>query len=151
MPKTAHAIAANRAVLDAPKKSTFGTLNRRNITEFRPSSDEKVDYLPGRGNRRSTVIRQGIVTASSVSYLAGIGDRWADTMGDLRVVITVLDGPVDKSHPTLAGAHLIVLEGTALALPQPGGLATQHGTLVASLIFGQHCWTSPAQGIAPGS
>ena len=56
MPKTAHAIACATELFSMrAKKSTFGTLNHRNITEFRPSSDEKVDYLPGRGNRRSTL------------------------------------------------------------------------------------------------
>jgi hypothetical protein len=63
------------------------------------------------------------------------------------VCIAVLDGPVDRSHPSLRGAELVQLEGPAPAQPDDGP-ACHHGTHVAGLIFGQHESSTP--GIAPG-
>jgi cyanobactin maturation PatA/PatG family protease len=76
-----------------------------------------------------------------------VEEIWAQTRGDARVGIAVLDGPVDRSHPSLRGALLRQLEG----LVAPGcdnGPACRHGTHVASLIFGQH--DGLVKGIAPG-
>ena len=80
----------------------------------------------------------------------GLLDLWSETTGDPRVVVAVLDGPVDRSHPALAGARLETVAGAAPAAPRPGGPATRHGTAVASLIFGQHGPASPVRGMAPG-
>jgi cyanobactin maturation PatA/PatG family protease len=72
------------------------------------------------------------------------------TNGDPRVIVAILDGPVDRSHPSLVGARLETVEAAVSAIPRQGGPATQHGTAVASLIFGQHVPDSPVRGIAPG-
>jgi cyanobactin maturation PatA/PatG family protease len=85
----------------------------------------------------------------SVGSIKGLRDLWVETTGDPRVTIAVLDGPVDRTHPALAGADLTTVEVTVPALPRPGGSATRHGTLVASLIFGRHGSESPVAGIAP--
>jgi subtilisin family serine protease len=79
----------------------------------------------------------------------GLGDLWAQTKGDPRVVIAVLDGPVDQTHVSFTGASLTVIEIAAAVSPRPGGDATAHGTLAASLIFGQHGVESLVAGIAP--
>jgi subtilisin family serine protease len=76
-----------------------------------------------------------------------LGLLWAQTRGDPRICIAVLDGPVDEEHPCFRGAHLTHLPTTA----DPacgGGAASSHGTHVASIIFGQH--DGPVRGVAPG-
>jgi cyanobactin maturation PatA/PatG family protease len=90
------------------------------------------------------------VAAGSIPLIRGLFDVWAETTGDPRVTIAVLDGPVDRTHPALVGASLTTVEVTVPAVPRPGGSATRHGTLVASLIFGRHEGESPVAGIAPG-
>lgn len=71
---------------------------------------------------------------------------WGRSLGDPRVRVAVLDGPVDLGHPCFQGANVAQLEswigGTACRCE-----SSQHGTHVASIIFGQH--GSPVQGIAP--
>lgn len=70
-------------------------------------------------------------------------DRTALGFGDPRVCIAVLDGAVDLSHPCFDGAALSTVSvGTATA-----GAALDHGTAVASLIFGQP--GTPVTGLAP--
>ncbi|MET1156220.1 S8 family serine peptidase [Arthrobacter sp.] len=72
-----------------------------------------------------------------------LGPIWDDTLGDSRVVVAVLDGPVDMTHESLRDAEI-----TQLGTFQPhGGIASRHGTHVASIIFGQH--DGPVRGIAP--
>jgi cyanobactin maturation PatA/PatG family protease len=79
--------------------------------------------------------------------IAGIEALWSWTRGDSRVCVAILDGPVDRSHPSLRGANLQQLDG-----PAPGqsddGPACRHGTHVASILFGQD--DGPVRGIAPG-
>lgn len=67
--------------------------------------------------------------------------------GDVRVSIAVLDGPVDLNHACFEGARIHRLPGVVAGLPTRGS-ATEHGTYIASLIFGQP--GSPVRGIAPG-
>ena len=68
------------------------------------------------------------------------------TRGDPRICIAVLDGPVDQSHPCLAGASLTAIETLACA-DATDGPASRHGTHVASIIFGQP--GSLVEGVAP--
>jgi cyanobactin maturation PatA/PatG family protease len=87
-----------------------------------------------------------MATASSIP---GIKALWGKTIGDPRVRIAILDGPVDLSHPCFAGAKL---KEQMSHLRDDGGKGigpmTAHGTHVASVIFGRH--GSPVAGIAPG-
>lgn len=71
---------------------------------------------------------------------------WDATLGDDRVCIAILDGPVDRHHIALQEARLAQVENTA---PPSllSGKACEHGTYVASVIFGQH--GSPVKGVAP--
>lgn len=82
-----------------------------------------------------------------VGHLPGIESLWSMTRGDQRIVIAVLDGPVDTEHACLAGAHLELVD---LASAGAGGnsQSRQHGTHVTSQIFANgECGLS---GIAPG-
>jgi len=85
----------------------------------------------------------------SVARISGLANLWAETQGDHRVAIAILDGPVDRAHPTLARADLKIVESFAPTAPAVGGPATTHGTQVASLIFGQHEPDNPVWGVAP--
>jgi subtilisin family serine protease len=61
---------------------------------------------------------------------------WAETRGDRRVCVAILDGPVDVSHPCLQGAALTQIP-TLVSGTATNGPSSQHGTHVASIIFGQ--------------
>lgn len=80
-----------------------------------------------------------------INRIAGLETLWAETSGDPRICIALLDGPTDCSHPVLIGAHLGVAKTGNPCLNR--GVAIRHGTRVASIIFGQH--TTPIKGIAP--
>ncbi len=87
---------------------------------------------------------------SEIKLIPGLSDLWSETTGDPRVVVALLDGPVDRAHPSLAGARLETVEVAVPALAGRGGPATRHGTAVASLIFGQHTPDNQVRGMAPG-
>ena len=90
-----------------------------------------------------------MVTATSVTNAAaipGLEELWAETLGDSRICVAVLDGPVDQSHPSLAAATLTRLETLVPGVADEGP-ASRHGTHVASVIFGQH--DGPVKGMAP--
>ncbi|MEG3878704.1 S8 family serine peptidase [Microcoleus sp. herbarium7] len=80
------------------------------------------------------------------SIIPGLQDLWAETLGDDRICIAILDGIVDRAHPSLAGANLTPLE-TLVSGATNSKTATQHGTHITSIIFGQH--KEQIQGIAP--
>ncbi len=86
------------------------------------------------------------VSNIDVAEIPGLKDLWAETLGDPCICIAVLDGPVDQSHPSLAGANLTRIEALVSNV-SPRGPALQHGTHVASVIFGQH--DGSIKGIAP--
>jgi cysteine desulfurase/selenocysteine lyase len=82
-------------------------------------------------------------TGTDVAEIPGLRELWSETLGDPRVCIAVLDGPVDVSHPVFTGSKL-----TAVGHGVAGtDTATEHGTHIASVIFGNH--QSPVKGIAP--
>jgi cyanobactin maturation PatA/PatG family protease len=78
--------------------------------------------------------------------LSGIESLWLKTLGDPRICVAVLDGDVDQSHPCFHQARLTQIP-TLISAVANQGFATQHGTHVTSIIFGQH--DSSIQGIAP--
>ncbi len=86
------------------------------------------------------------MSSLGATMLSGLEELWAETAGDPRVSIAVIDGPVDLSHSCFAGADLTVVE---TLVPGRAGqdAAAEHGTHVASVIFGQH--SSDVTGIAP--
>ncbi len=72
---------------------------------------------------------------------------WSATLGDDGICIAVLDGPVDRSHVAFKNARLAAIGGQCSTTASVDGVASGHGTHVASIIFGQH--ESPIKGIAP--
>jgi cyanobactin maturation PatA/PatG family protease len=87
------------------------------------------------------------MTDSIPAAVPGLQELWSETTGDSRICIAILDGPVDLAHPCFFGAPLAEVE--TLVLNAAGDdLASEHGTHVASVIFGQH--GGPVAGIAPG-
>src|SRR5688572_12287745 len=83
-------------------------------------------------------------SATDVAAIAGLSELWGETLGDPRICIAVLDGPVDLTHPSLTGANLTQTK----TLASGGGPAAEHGTHITSVIFGQH--EGSVKGIAPG-
>ncbi|WP_208881643.1 S8 family serine peptidase [Streptomyces sp. PBH53] len=69
-----------------------------------------------------------------------------DLLGDPRVCVAVLDGPVDLSHPCFAGADLTRLD-TLVQDDAGQGLMSLHGSHVTSLLFGQP--GTPVTGMVP--
>ncbi|MER2514669.1 MAG: PatA/PatG family cyanobactin maturation protease [Nitrosomonas ureae] len=78
--------------------------------------------------------------------LSGLKALWAETLGDPRVCVAVLDGPINPLHPGLVDANLTQIKTLASETKREGP-ALQHGTHITSIIFGQH--TGPIKGIAP--
>jgi cyanobactin maturation PatA/PatG family protease len=78
--------------------------------------------------------------------IPGLRELWGETLGDPRISIAILDGPVDLSHKSFAAADLIRVE-TLVSAELSRGQAVTHGTHIASVILGQH--GGPIQGIAP--
>lgn len=80
------------------------------------------------------------------SRLPGLESLQKESLGDSRICIAVIDGPVDLSHPCFEGADL--KEVPTLVRDSSGtGRMKSHGTHVASIIFGQPHTNVP--GIAP--
>lgn len=80
--------------------------------------------------------------------IPGLERLWANTLGDPEICVAILDGPVDRSHPSLAAANLTQVDTLAPGTANQGA-STRHGTHVASVIFGRH--DGPVKGIAPQS
>jgi cyanobactin maturation PatA/PatG family protease len=81
-----------------------------------------------------------------MATLLQLKSLWNESLGTPSVCVAVLDGPVDQSHLCFDGANLTPLP-TLVSGVADRGSASQHGTHVASVIFGQH--NSAVQGIAP--
>ncbi|MGQ0794543.1 MAG: S8 family serine peptidase [Deltaproteobacteria bacterium] len=85
--------------------------------------------------------------AGGIGEILGLRELWAETLGDPRISVAILDGRADMSHPSLAGANLAEIKTLASDAAIRGGHSLRHGTHVASLIFGNH--TGGIWGIAP--
>nr|WP_155824120.1 PatA/PatG family cyanobactin maturation protease [Gloeocapsa sp. PCC 7428] len=79
--------------------------------------------------------------------LSGLRSLYSETFGDPQICIAVLDSSVDQSHPCFEGANLTQLQTLVSGFAKSGSVA-QHGTHIASIIFGQP--NSSVPGIAPG-
>jgi cyanobactin maturation PatA/PatG family protease len=89
------------------------------------------------------VLEAGI---TDISTLPGLSSLWNESLGDPRICVAVLDGPVDRSHPSFQGALLDRIP-TLISETAGGGIMSMHGTHITSVIFGQH--DRPVRGIAP--
>lgn len=81
--------------------------------------------------------------------IPGLQKLWAETQGDPKITVAVLDGIVDQTHPCFDGADLTRLPSLVSGAASDNGSMSAHGTHVASIIFGQP--DSPVPGIAPNS
>jgi cyanobactin maturation PatA/PatG family protease len=93
----------------------------------------------------SRAVIEASAVPTALDQLPGIQDLWAESLGDKAVRIAVLDGPADLSHACFQGAQLEVAD---FVTSRAAGSVSQHGTHIASILFGQP--GSPVQGIAPG-
>ncbi len=78
--------------------------------------------------------------------MPGLAGLQQQCLGDPRVRIAVLDGPVDTDHPCFLGARLRTLETLVHEEAGPGRMS-RHGTHVASLLLAQP--GTPVAGVAP--
>ena len=85
-------------------------------------------------------------SVTELAAIPGLSELWATTVGDPRICIAVLDGPVDREHPSFRGANLTEIETLASDVAVSGP-SIEHGTHIASILFGQH--DGPVKGIAP--
>jgi len=81
------------------------------------------------------MVAEPIVCCASI--LPELKQLWAESTGDSEIRVAILDGPVDLKHPCFAGANIECLETLVSQASEKKGAATQHGTHVASVIFGQ--------------
>lgn len=79
--------------------------------------------------------------------IVGLRALREETLGDPRVTVAVLDGPVQVEHPCFDGAELGHIETVATSMAGLDGPAAAHGTQVASILLGQP--ESPVEGVAP--
>jgi len=84
---------------------------------------------------------------TDIASIPGLSELWSETLGDVRICIAVLDGPVGLAHPSVSGAKLTPVETLASTGATVSGTAAEHGTQIASVIFGSH--NGPIRGIAP--
>ena len=82
---------------------------------------------------------------TDAAQIPGLPELWTETLGDPRICIAILDGPVDLSHPSLGNAAITQL--TTDDVTESRSIVSDHGTHVASIIFGQH--DSEVKGVAP--
>ena len=82
-----------------------------------------------------------------MTSIPGLKKLWAETRGDPKICVAVLDGIVDQNHPCFDGADLTRLPSLVSGEANENGSMSTHGTHVASIIFGQP--DSPVEGIAP--
>ncbi len=89
-----------------------------------------------------------IENALRINTIPGIPELWAETLGDKRVCIAVIDSNIDYEHSSFKGADI-----RTIGLFNSGNNGSNenytldHGTSVASIIFGQH--HSLIKGLAP--
>lgn len=81
--------------------------------------------------------------------VAGLGALRTLADGGTGITIAVIDGPVDLEHPALHGADLRVAAGATRWPARAGNRLAEHGTMVASILFGQP--GSAVEGICPNA
>jgi len=80
--------------------------------------------------------------ASIAEQIPGLSELHEQSLGDPRICVAILDGEVDRDHPSLVSAHLQQVEQRESAVSP-----SEHGTLIASVLFGQP--TSHVRGLVP--
>jgi hypothetical protein len=79
--------------------------------------------------------------------IPGVQELWEQTLGDPAVTVGLVEGRPDLAHPCFRGADLTVVEPGWLPDIPPAAEVVEHGTFVASVLFGQP--GGPVRGLAP--
>ena len=91
--------------------------------------------------------RGATASGHNLDLVPGLAALRALANGGAGIPIAVPDGPAALAHPALLGADLRMAEGATRWPARAGNRLAEHGTGVASVIFGQP--GSPVEGIAP--
>ena len=90
-----------------------------------------------------------LASASNLDLLNGLRELHEATGGgSSQVTVAVIDGPVDFTHGVFVGADLRTALGANIMSAEAGNGMAEHGTHVASILFGQP--GTEVQGICPG-
>jgi len=87
-----------------------------------------------------------VASCKITAIIPGLEELWDLTLGNEQIFTAILDGRCDRAHASLTEAKLTQLDSLVPKIASQG-LATQHGTHIASIIFGQ--LDGGVQGIAP--
>lgn len=79
--------------------------------------------------------------------LEGLSELWELTLGSSEITVAILDGPCDTTHPSLAQSTITQIDSLGIGSGTTNGPVIEHGTHIASIIFGQH--NGRVKGIAP--
>ncbi len=79
--------------------------------------------------------------------LPELNELWNKTLGHDSICIAIIDGQINNNHPALRGANFERLDPFNREPKQKYSTSSEHGTHVASIIFGQH--HNGVKGIAP--
>ena len=87
-----------------------------------------------------------------LAAIPGLPELWELTRGEPAVRVALIDGPADLEHPCFEGAAIEVVAPSWLpervaAEPRAQAMRYEHGTWVASVLFGRH--GSEIGGLAP--
>jgi cyanobactin maturation PatA/PatG family protease len=82
-----------------------------------------------------------------ITSIPGLPELWKAANGYSNINIAVIDGPIDYSHPCFKQAALKPADSTGPHNFSHNDIAFQHGTAVASILFGGH--DGPVKGVAP--
>ncbi|MDA3021818.1 MAG: PatA/PatG family cyanobactin maturation protease [Actinomycetota bacterium] len=86
---------------------------------------------------------------SNLDLLPGLRALYEATAGGTpNVTVAVIDGPVDFAHEVFVGADLRTALGATAMSAEAGNKMAEHGTHVASILFGQP--GTEVEGICPG-
>ncbi len=88
-------------------------------------------------------------TGSNLDLLKGLRELYEVTGGgSSKVTVAVIDGAVDFTHEVFVGADLRTALGANIMSAEAGNKMAEHGTHVASILFGQP--GTEVEGICPG-
>ncbi len=86
---------------------------------------------------------------SNLDLLPGVRKLSDLANGGAGITIAVIDGPVDLEHAVFVGADISIASGATRWPARIGNRMAEHGTMVASILFGQP--GSAVEGIAPNA
>jgi len=79
-------------------------------------------------------------------HLPELKSLWKESIGEPEIMVAIIDGPADLSHPCFEGADITQLEAMGSRDAKIAPLY-QNGTAATSIIFGHHASLVP--GVSP--